>query len=98
MGAFITCFFPNRGIAQRLRAICLQLVVGFLGRANLATSGGGPRFSASTIQPGKVQLSGGAEWLEANVGKRFPRNWGWLSLNNLSCRTFLSAAVARRRS
>jgi hypothetical protein len=75
-----------------------QLVVGFSGRENLATSGGGPGFSASTIQPGKVQLSGGTEWLEAKVGKRFPRNWGWRSLNNLSCRTFLSAAVARRRS
>jgi DDE superfamily endonuclease len=91
----------KRGIRDLVMEICCalhQLVVGFSERENLATSSGGPGFSASTIQPGKVQLSGGAEWLEAKVGKRFPRNWGWRSLNNLSCRTFLSAAVARRRS
>jgi hypothetical protein len=75
-----------------------QLVVGFSRRENLATSGGGPGFSVGSIQPGKVQLSGGAEWLEARVGKRFPRNWGRRSLSNLSCRTFLSVAVVRRRS
>ena len=75
-----------------------QLVVGFSRREDLVTSGGGPGFSVGSIQPGKVQLSGGAEWLEARVGKRFPRNWGRRSLSNLSCRTFLSVAVVRRRS
>src|ERR1700733_15574056 len=81
-----------------LHVKAVQLVVGFSRRENLATSGGGPGFSVGSIQPGKVQLSGGAEWLEARVGKRFPRNWGRRSLSNLSCRTFLSVAVVRRRS
>jgi hypothetical protein len=75
-----------------------QLVVGFSRQSILSTSPCGPGFSGGTTDPIKVQLSGGAEWLEAIVGKRFPRNWGWCSLSNLSCRTFLSEAVARHRS
>src|SRR5271166_5017417 len=45
-----------------------------------------------------VQFSGGPEWLEANVGKRFQRNWVSDRLNNLSCRIFPSAAVVRHQS
>src|SRR5215472_3134960 len=75
-----------------------QLVAGFSRPENLSATRDGPRFSGSTTQPGKVQLSGGSEWLEAKVGAPFPRNWGWRSLNNLSYRIFPSAAVVRRQS
>src|SRR5215471_5625349 len=75
-----------------------QLVAGFSRPVNLSATRDGPRFSGSTTQPGKVQLSGGSEWLETKVGAPFPRNWGWRSLNNLSYRIFPSAAVVRRQS
>jgi hypothetical protein len=39
-----------------------------------------------------------SEWLEAAVGKRFPRNRVSDCLNNLSCRTCPSAAAVRPRS
>ncbi len=45
-------------------------------------------FSAGAAEPGSVQLSGGSEWLEANAGRRFPRNWVSERLSNLSCRVF----------
>src|ERR1700734_3524134 len=97
--AALACYvFRYLRIKAAYQCVSYQLVVGFSRRENLATSGGGPGFSVGSIQPGKVQLSGGAEWLEARVGKRFPRHWGRRSLANLSCRTFLSVAVVRRRS
>ena len=33
-------------------------------------------FLPTATESGKVQISGGPEWLEANAGKRFRRNWG----------------------
>jgi hypothetical protein len=43
----------------------------------ISTSRRGPRFPASTIRPGKVQLSGEAEWLEAKGGQAIPTQLGY---------------------
>src|SRR3954469_22860696 len=75
-----------------------QLVAGFSGPPNLPESRREAGFSAAVPGSGKIRFSGGLEWLEAVVGKRFPRNWVSDCLNNLSCRTCPSVAAARHRS
>jgi hypothetical protein len=52
-----------------------ELVAGFLGPPNLPESRCKAGFSASVPGSGKIQFSGGLEWLEAAMGRRFPRNW-----------------------
>ena len=76
----------------------LQLVAGFCGWVILSESRRRPGFSTGATKWDSVQLSGGSEWLEASVGKRFPHNWGWDSLSSLSCRTSLPEAETRHQS
>src|SRR4051794_8264430 len=84
--------------SMRQTVTILQLVAGFFGPPKSPESRREAGFSAAVPGSGKIQFSGGLEWLEAAVGKRFPRNWGSDCLNNLSYRTYPPAAVGQPRS
>src|SRR4051812_28180389 len=71
---------------------------GFSGLSSLPESRREAGFSAAVPGSGRIQFSGGLEWLVAAVDKRFPRNWISGCLNNLSCHTFPPAAVGQHRS
>lgn len=75
----------------------MQLIAGFSEQANLSGRPD-PGFSTDTVKRGSVQLSGGSEWLEANAGRQFLRNWVSERLSNLSCRIFRAAAAVRDQS
>jgi hypothetical protein len=53
---------------------------------------------SGATESGRSPFSGGSEWLEASVGKRFLRNLGLSSLSNLSCRISRSTAAVRHRN
>jgi D-arabinose 1-dehydrogenase-like Zn-dependent alcohol dehydrogenase len=84
--------------AASVNAADYQLVAGFWRLPNLAVSRPCPRFSVGASESGKVQFSGGPEWLKLNAGKRFRRNWISWSLSNLSCRISPAAAAVLHRS
>jgi putative transposase len=48
---------------------------GFSGPSNWSESRRRSGFSAAATASGRIQLCGVSEWLEAAVGKEFPRNW-----------------------
>ena len=71
-----------------------HMVAGFSGPPTLPESRRRAGSSASAPGSGRNQFSGGPEWLEAAVGKRFRRNWVSHCLSNLSCRIFRRPAWA----